>query len=252
MSEARLVLRGFRSIDECLKLNPKRIQSISVRGEPNSREQELIQLAKKAGVPVRREAPSPAGKGGPRSAEALEALMAPYQYISFEDMLADCRERIESGGKPAVLLLDGITDPNNLGALIRTAAFMGMAALVMPKDRAAEVNETVYRIASGGAEHVPVAQVTNLSRALEELKEAGFWVVGFSEHGKQTLASLKHDFPAAIIIGSEEKGMRPLIEKACDHLVRIDGPGTFQTLNASVAGAVAMAWASDLLTKIDG
>lgn len=235
---SRLILSGLRSIEECLKTNPERIAKILISGGRLSpRVQQIHDLAKKRGIRIETNP-----KGDPD--EPVLAMMHDYEYADFGDLTQELKGLIEGGKRPIVIALDGITDPNNLGAILRTAAFMGVHGVIIPKDRSAMITDTVYRIASGGLEYLRVAQVTNLVSALKELKEAGFWSVGFSEHADQSLTTLKRDFAPVIIIGNEEKGIRPLVKENCDFLVKLEPKGGLQSLNASVAGALAMAWAT--------
>lgn len=230
------LLKGFRSIEECIQVHPDRIIKIVVEGKPNSREEDLLQKAKSKGILIERIKSL--------NAANITAHLRQFQYAPWDSVIERLQESLAEGLKPVVLVLDGITDPHNLGAMIRTAAFMGICAVVLPKDRAVSVTDTVHRISSGGTEHVPVTQVTNIVAALNELKEIGLWIVGFSEHADQTVQSLKADFASVLVIGNEEKGMRSLVKDQCDYLVQIKGPGSLKSLNASVAAAVAMTWAS--------
>jgi 23S rRNA (guanosine2251-2'-O)-methyltransferase len=235
---SRLILSGFRSIEECLRTHPERIAKILVPvGRLMPRIAELRDLAQKRGVLVETNP-----KFDPE--EPVLAMLHEYEYADFDAMVEELRAAVAQGQRPLVIMLDGITDPQNLGAILRTAAFMGVAGVVLPKDRSSHITNTVYRIASGGLEHIRVAQVTNLVAALNSLKDAGFWSVGFSEHAEQSLSDVRQDFPPVIVIGNEEKGMRQLVQKNCDFLVKLSGKGGLHSLNASVAAALAMAWAA--------
>lgn len=141
-----------------------------------------------------------------------------------------------------VLVLDQISNPQNFGTIIRTAAFFGVDAVMWLKDRAVDVNETVSRVAVGGTEFVKLFRITNLARTLEMLKENGFWVYGFDEHGQRLLAETKFDRKSVLIVGAEGEGMRRLTKELCDELVRIPGgrPG-LGSLNAAVAAGIVMA-----------
>lgn len=239
---SRLILSGLRSIEECLKSNPERISKILIpSGRLTPRHQQIADLAKKRGVRVE-------VNPRPDPEEPFLALMHDYEYADFDVLVDELRDELGAGNRPIIIALDGITDAHNLGAILRTAAFMGVSAVILPKDRSAPVNETVYRIASGGLEYLQVAQVTNLVTALQTLKEAGFWSVGFSEHAEQVLAKTRRDFAPVIIIGNEEKGMRQLVKENCDFLVKLEPKGGLQSLNASVAAALAMAWATELFS----
>jgi 23S rRNA (guanosine2251-2'-O)-methyltransferase len=141
---------------------------------------------------------------------------------------------------PLLLILDGVTDPHNLGACLRTADAAGAHAVVIPKDRAASVDGVVRKVAAGAAEFVPVATVTNLARTLEVLKERGIWVVGTDGDAEQALYSADLKRPLALVLGAEGTGMRRLTRDRCDFLVRIPMAGHVQSLNVSVAAGIAL------------
>ena len=144
-------------------------------------------------------------------------------------------------GSPALLLvLDGVTDPQNLGALVRSAHALGAHGVVLPKDRAAGVTPAAFKAAAGALEHCPVARVTNLSRALERMKEQGIWTVALAAEADQELSALDLTVPTALVLGSEGAGVRPLVRKTCDHLARIPMAGQVGSLNVAAAGAVAL------------
>lgn len=238
---SRLILSGLRSIEECLNTNPERISKLLVpSGRLSPRLAQLRDLAQARGIHI---------ETNPRTdaEDPVLAVLHDYQYANFDALLDELKESLSQEQHPVVLALDGITDPQNLGAILRTAAFMGVAGVILPKDRSAVITDTVYRIASGGLEHVRVSQVTNLVSALQTLKDIGFWSVGFSEHATQQLSELKRDFAPVLVIGNEEKGIRPLVQQNCDFMVKLTGKGGLQSLNASAAASLAMAWASCLL-----
>ncbi len=142
---------------------------------------------------------------------------------------------------PFVLILDCVQDPHNLGAILRTADAAGVDAVVAPKDKAVGITETVRRVSVGGADHVPFAQVTNLARTMEKLKEAGVWFVGTSDHATaKSIYELDLKGPLAIVMGAEGKGMRRLTEENCDFLASIPMAGTVDCLNVSVATGVCV------------
>jgi 23S rRNA (guanosine2251-2'-O)-methyltransferase len=237
---SRLILSGLRSIEECIRANPGRIARLLIpQGRLSPRIDQIAELARKAGIRIETN-PKAAAPGE----EPLLALMHDYEYSELDDLRGDLRDEISRGNRPVVLMTDGITDPHNLGAILRTAAFMGVDGVVIPKDRSALINETVYRIASGGLEYLRVAQVTNLVAAMQKLKEDGFWSVGFSEHAEKNLSEITPDFPVLIVVGNEEKGIRHLVSQNCDYLARLEGKGQLKSLNASVAAALAMEWAT--------
>jgi 23S rRNA (guanosine2251-2'-O)-methyltransferase len=142
---------------------------------------------------------------------------------------------------PFVLILDCVQDPHNLGAILRTADAAGVHVVVAPKDKAVGITETVRRVSVGAADHVPFAQVTNLARTVDELKAAGLWLVGTSDHAtSKSIYELDLKGPLALVLGAEEKGMRRLTEENCDFLARIPMAGKVECLNVSVATGVCL------------
>lgn len=152
----------------------------------------------------------------------------------------DLLQIVSSTPAPLVLVLDGVQDPQNLGACLRTAAAAGVHALVAPKDRAAHLTETAARIACGGADVVPFIQVTNLARTLEQLQQAGLWLVGTADEAGVPLWEVDLRGPIALVLGAEGKGLRELTRTSCDRLVRIATAGPIASLNVSNAAAVAL------------
>jgi 23S rRNA (guanosine2251-2'-O)-methyltransferase len=142
--------------------------------------------------------------------------------------------------KPLLLILDGVTDPHNLGACMRVADGAGADAIIVPKDRSAQLNTTVSKVASGAAETLPFVAVTNLARAMRELQEAGIWLIGTSEEADKTLYEVDLSGPVAIVMGAEGEGMRRLTKETCDELVSIPMFGGVESLNVSVASGVCL------------
>ena len=141
---------------------------------------------------------------------------------------------------PFILILDCVQDPHNLGAILRTADGAGVHAVVAPKDKAVGITETVRRVSVGAADYVPFVQVTNLARTMEQLKEAGLWFVGTSDRAEKTIYELDLRGPLALVLGSEEKGMRRLTEEGCDFLAKLPMAGKVECLNVSVATGVCL------------
>jgi len=164
------------------------------------------------------------------------AAVRPLKPWDEHDLAAELSE-IEDA---LLLVLDGVTDPHNLGACLRTADAAGAQAVIIPKDRAAVVDGVVRKVAAGAAEFVPVASVTNLARTLEMLKERGIWVVGADGEAQQTLYAADLKRPLALVLGAEGSGMRRLTRESCDFLVRIPMAGRVESLNVSVAAGVAL------------
>jgi 23S rRNA (guanosine2251-2'-O)-methyltransferase len=140
-----------------------------------------------------------------------------------------------------ILILDSIQDPQNLGALIRSACFLGAKGIVTPKDRSARVTGAVIKVASGATVHLPVIQVVNLVQTVEDLKNHGLWIVGLDVEGKNSLYEADLTLPLGLVVGNEQKGIRPLVRRHCDFLVSIPAGGPLQSLNAATAGAIALA-----------
>ncbi|BAW95381.1 rRNA methyltransferase, TrmH family, group 3 [[Synechococcus] sp. NIES-970] len=169
--------------------------------------------------------------------QGIAAQTAPYEYLDLPDLLEQAKAKTDS---PLVVIADGITDPHNLGAIIRTAEAMGAQGMIIPQRRAVGVTSTVMKVAAGALEHFPVARVINLSRALEELKEAGFWIYGTAAGTSKALHSIKFEGAIGLVIGSEGQGLSLLTQKHCDELVAIPMAGKTPSLNASVAAAIAL------------
>ncbi|MBU1208956.1 MAG: 23S rRNA (guanosine(2251)-2'-O)-methyltransferase RlmB [Proteobacteria bacterium] len=158
-------------------------------------------------------------------------------YTSWEDLLSSIRS---APGQVLVLILDSIEDPQNFGSLIRTAEACGVKGIIIPKDRAVGVTPAVVKVSAGAATHIPVVRVTNLAHTLEELKKENFWIVGADARGEKSLYEMKFDMNVGLVIGSEGKGIRPLILKKCDYAISIPMKGKTSSLNAAVAGAIIL------------
>ncbi len=169
--------------------------------------------------------------------QGVIAFVPAKQLIDLEQLLKKPGERGEKG---FLLILDGIEDPQNLGALIRSAECAGAHGVVIPKHHAASVTASVVKASAGATEHMALAEVTNIVRAMEELKEQGYWIVGLDMQGTQEYTELDYATPVAIVVGNEGRGIRRLVKEHCDHLVRIPLHGRVDSLNASVAGALVM------------
>lgn len=172
--------------------------------------------------------------GGQRHQGVIARLKA-YQYLEFAELiqrLSDCALASR------ILVLDGLTDPRNFGALLRTAEAVGVQYVVIPKDRSVEVTPIVTKASAGATHHLNISKVTNLRRAIAELKEHGFWIVGLDGESKESIYDRIFPDRLAIVLGSEGKGVRPVNSRECDFLVSIPMMGKIASLNVSVAGAV--------------
>ncbi len=168
--------------------------------------------------------------------QGIAAQIAPYTYVELPDLI----EQTKSVTDPVIVVADGITDPHNLGAIIRTAEAIGAQGLVIPQRRASGITSTVVKVAAGALENFTVARVVNLSRALEELKAAGFWIYGTAAAGSEPLHTVKFSGPIVLVIGSEGEGLSMLTQRSCDVLVSIPLLGKTPSLNASVAAGMAL------------
>jgi len=176
-----------------------------------------------------REALDRAAKGAPH--QGVIAFGVAHQYAELEDILADAR---------LLVILDGVEDPHNLGAIIRTAHAAGVNGIIVPERRSAPLSETVARVSAGALEYMPVARVTNVSRLLEQLKQRQFWIYGLDERGTEPYDRVEYTEPAAIVLGSEGRGLHDNVKKHCDFLINIPMAGAVSSLNVSVAAGVVL------------
>jgi 23S rRNA (guanosine2251-2'-O)-methyltransferase len=227
------LLAGIHPVREALKAGLPLDRVVIAKGAASGRLQELIDLCRERGVPVRfepREQLDRTAAGTPH--QGVIAYGAGARYSTLEETAA-------CGGLHVVL--DGIEDPHNLGAIIRTAHAAGAAAVVIPERRAVGLTETVSRAAAGALAHVPVVRVGNIKRALEDLKKSGYWIYGLDERGTLDYSKTSYTAPTAFVIGGEGKGLHEQTAKHCDFLVRIPMPsGGIASLNASVAAGVVL------------
>ncbi len=231
------VLFGFHAVGVRLKTAPRSI--IEIYFEPTRRDarmRQFIERATEAGVRLieadgMRLAKLAGGHGHQGVAARVEQLA---QTHSLDDLL----DTIE--GPPLLLVLDGVTDPHNLGACLRVADGAGAHAVIAPKDHAVGVNATVAKVASGASETVPYFMVTNLARTLNELKERSIWCIGTSDGTTKTIYQADLKIPVALVMGAEGEGMRQLTRKTCDELVGIPMRGAVESLNVSVASGVCL------------
>ena len=169
--------------------------------------------------------------------QGVIAIVPPFEYSEVEDILKYAEERQEN---PFILILDGIEDTHNLGAIIRTAETAGVHGIIIPKRRAASVNSTVSKVASGAVEYVKIARVNNITDVMNELKQEGLWICGTSLNTERYYFNQDLTGPLAIVIGNEAKGMSNLVEKNCDFLVKIPMMGKVESLNASVSTGIVL------------
>lgn len=230
---------GLHAIDAALERAPERLLELWIaQPRDDTRVRDLKDRAEEAGVHVQSvSADALAKMVGDVVHQGAVAAMRPLKAWDEHD-LTEALARLTVD--PLLLILDGVTDPHNLGACLRTADAAGAHAVVIPKDRAATVDGVVRKVAAGAAEFVPVASVTNLARTLDLLKERGIWVVGTDGDAPQPLYSADLKRPLAMVLGAEGSGMRRLTRERCDFLVRIPMVGHVQSLNVSVAAGIAL------------
>jgi 23S rRNA (guanosine2251-2'-O)-methyltransferase len=231
------VLFGFHAVGVRLKTAPQSI--VEIYFEPTRRDARMRQFvakAQEAGVRlIEADALRIAKLSGSHGHQGVAARVEPLPQVHSLD------ELLESLTEPALLLvLDGVTDPHNLGACLRVADGAGVHAVIAPKDHAVGVNATVAKVASGAAETVPYFMVTNLARTLNELKERNIWCIGTSEDAPKTLYEVDLKGPVALVLGAEGEGIRQLTRKTCDELVRLPMKGAVESLNVSVASGVCL------------
>ena len=237
--ESRTV-HGIHPVLEALRAHPDDVERIYVLegNVPPRAAAEILSRAREARVKVERvprERLQALVEGGVH--QGVAARLREFAYAALEDLLSAAAS---SGRPPLVVVLDGIQDPHNLGAVIRSSDALGAHGVVLPKDRSVGVTPAVARASAGAVEHVPVARVTNLSRTLEELKSAGMWVAAADPEGEQLLWGARLDGPLAVVIGAEGAGVRPGVLKHCDLRLRIPMAGRVASLNASVSAAVVL------------
>lgn len=235
------VAYGIHTVRVLLQRAPHRVRCVwlSSSRDAVSRLQELRALAARAAIATEEadDAQLDQLADGERH-QGIVVELAPRAGDP-ETQLEEALEALD-GAPPLLLVLDGVTDPHNLGACLRSADAAGVAAVIVPRDRAAGMTPVVRKVAAGAAETVPLVQVVNLARTLRELKERGVWLVGTSDDATRALYDLDLTGPTALVLGSEGEGLRRLTREACDELVAIPMAGAVESLNVSVAAGVAL------------
>ncbi len=231
------VIYGIRAVGEALESRRRALEYVAFSaGRNDARVQRLAEACRALGVAARflprRQLDRLAGTA---SHQGVVAIAAAKQYADLDDVLAQRR-----GLHAFVVVVDGVEDPHNLGAIIRTADAAGADGLLIPGRRAVGVTATVAKASAGASEHLPIARVTNLGRALEELKRRNVWIVGLDERGAQAYDALDYKMDCALVLGAEGKGMHEMVRRKCDFLVSIPVLGKVPSLNVSVAAAVVM------------
>ncbi|MBM4429949.1 MAG: 23S rRNA (guanosine(2251)-2'-O)-methyltransferase RlmB [Chloroflexi bacterium] len=238
------IIYGRNAVYEALRAGRRRCTSVWIAEgvQQSGAIARILELAEKRSLAVRRVPRRQLDQLGDVNHQGVAAQVGIYPYAEVEDMLRLAQERKEM---PLLLLLDCLQDPQNLGTLLRTAEVVGVHGVVIPRHRAAEVTPAVSHASAGAVEHLLVAQVTNLVRTIGELKEQGVWIVGLenlpeAQHYRQA----RLDMPLALVVGSEGQGLGRLVRENCDLHIHLPMRGKVDSLNASVAGSIALyeAW----------
>jgi 23S rRNA (guanosine2251-2'-O)-methyltransferase len=228
---------GVHPLQQALALGKRECYKIILeKGKPPARLEPLLKLAETLQTRVETLPPEAFRKKyGKVTHQGIIGYFSPLRTLELETLI---EQAYQSGPHPALVLADEIQDPQNLGALIRSAWVLGLQGLVLPRHRSAPLNETVAKCSAGAIESLPIACASNLNQAAETLKEKGFWIVGVDMEGDRPCYELDFKTPVALIIGGEEKGVRPILKKNCDFTVSIPMTGKLDSLNASTAAAI--------------
>jgi 23S rRNA (guanosine2251-2'-O)-methyltransferase len=226
------LLAGIHPVREALRAGLPLDRVVIAKGAGGTRVQELVELCREKGVTLHYEPRQNLDRAAAGAVhQGVIAFGASKQYAGLDETAA-------KNGLHVVL--DGIEDPHNLGAIVRTAHAAGAAAIVIPERRAAPLTETAAKAAAGALAYLPVVRVTNVNKALEDLKERGYWIYGLDERGKEAYDQVEFAKPTAIVLGAEGKGLHEHVAKKCDFLVRIPMAGSVASLNVSVAAGVVL------------
>jgi len=244
------VLYGLHPVEEAVRSGARRLDCVLLASERgDARLERLAGLCRDAGVRITLQSRDQLTRLARTDAhQGVVALVRQRAFLTIEDLLAllpiaNKIDTISAETQPSYrffLALDGIEDPHNLGALLRTADGAGVDGIILPERRSAPVSATVAKTSAGASEHVRIARVTNLVRALEQMKQANIWVLGLDEHGAPDYMDFDFRTDCVLVLGREGAGLHELVKKTCDHLLRIPMAGAVSSLNVSVAGAVVM------------
>jgi 23S rRNA (guanosine2251-2'-O)-methyltransferase len=229
-------LTGIHAVREALEAGRALDRIVIAKGRQDTRTEEIVQLARKLHVPLRFEDRGQLDRlVGSKDHQGVVALAAARPAASLEDIIAAAASE-----RGLIVLLDGVEDPHNLGAIVRTSLAAGAHGVVIPERRAAGLTDTVSRASAGALAHLPVAKITNLARSMEELKEAGYWLIGLDEKAEKNYTEVDYTGPVGIVLGGEGDGLHELTRKRCDFLVALPTVGPVKSLNVSVAAGVVL------------
>jgi 23S rRNA (guanosine2251-2'-O)-methyltransferase len=234
-------LTGIHAVREALEAGRAFDRIVIARGRQDTRVEEIVKLARERNISVRFEERGQLDRlADSKDHQGVVALAAARAAATLDDILAAANAGPGRGAKGLIVLLDGVEDPHNLGAVIRTALAAGAHGVVIPERRAAGLTDTVARASAGALSHLPVAKVTNLVRSMEELKEAGYWLIGLDEGAPQSYTEADYTSPVGIVLGGEGQGLHELTRKRCDFVVSLPAVGPVKSLNVSVAAGVVL------------
>ena len=226
------VISGVHPVREALRANRPLDRVLVARGTGGARLQEIVELCRQRSIPLRFESREVLDRASQSANhQGVIAFGAAHQYAELEDVLP---------GAKLLVVLDGIEDPHNLGAIVRTAHAAGAAAVVLPERRAVGLTETVAKAAAGALEYLPVVRAGNTSKALEAMKHRGFWIYGVDERGDRLYSDTAYLEPTAFVLGGEGHGLHQNVKNHCDVLVRIPMAGAISSLNVSVASGIVL------------
>ena len=228
---------GINAVGEALKSRGRKFEYVAVaRDRHDGRVQRVVEECRRGGVAVRFVARDELDRlAGGAAHQGVVAVASAKQYTDMQSVLSGKR-----GGRALIVVLDGVEDPHNLGAIVRTAEGAGADGILIPERRAAGVTAAVAKASAGATEHVPIAKITNVARALEELKSAGLWTFGLDERATQLYDEVDYTVDCALVLGAEGHGLHDLVRKRCDVLVKIPMAGQVGSLNVSVAAGVVL------------
>ncbi|OUS32441.1 23S rRNA (guanosine(2251)-2'-O)-methyltransferase RlmB [Thalassotalea sp. 42_200_T64] len=233
---------GIHSVSALIEIAPERFVELwLLKGREDDRILPIINLARKYGISVQfmhRKALDDKSAG--EQHQGVIAKVKPGKAFNENDLTDIVEQTLAKNEQPFLLILDGVTDPHNLGACLRNADAAGVQAIIVPKDNAAKITATVRKVAVGAAETIPLVQVTNLVRSMKALQDMGVWIIGTAGEATQSLYECKLKGPMALVMGAEGKGMRRLTRETCDELIKLPMAGSVSSLNVSVASGICL------------
>jgi 23S rRNA (guanosine2251-2'-O)-methyltransferase len=234
-------LTGIHAVREALEAGRPFDRILIARGRQDTRVEAIVQLARERDIPIRFEDRGQLDRlANSKDHQGVVAVAAARAAATLEDILEGAKKAEARGEKGLIVLLDGVEDPHNLGAIIRTALAAGTHGVVIPERRAAGLTDTVARASAGALAHLPVAKVTNLAQTMEELKEAGYWLIGLDERAEKSYTEADYTSAVGIVLGGEGKGLHDLTRKRCDFIVSLPTTGPVKSLNVSVAAGIVL------------